>query len=60
MRVPTFPSIPAANWQGMREAAAAFGWRRGAISLAVLLGAGLAGLKGYEQVRPAAAPAAPV
>lgn len=60
MRVPTLPSIPIANWQGMRSAAAAFGWRRGAISLAVLLGAGLAGLKGYEQVRPAAAPVAPV
>jgi multidrug efflux pump subunit AcrA (membrane-fusion protein) len=60
MRVPTLPSASAASWAGLRGAAAAFGWRRAAISVAVLLGAGFAGLKGYEQVRPTAAPAAPV
>ena len=60
MRVPTLPTAAAASWSGLRGAALAFGWRRAAISLAVLLGAGVAGLKGYEQVRPATAPAAPL
>ena len=48
MRMPPLPS-----------AVGAFGWRRIAVSLAVLLGAGVVGLKGYEQVRPAPAPVAP-
>lgn len=60
MRVPTLPTASATTWAGLRSAATAFGWRRAAISLAVLLGAGFAGLKGYEQVRPTPAPAAPV
>ena len=57
MRVPTVPSgVSGAGWQGLRGAAAAFGWKRAGISLAVLLVTGFAGLKGYERMRPAVAP----
>lgn len=61
MRVPTLPpGVSGVGWQGVRGGAAAFGWRRAGISLAVLLATGFAGLKGYERMRPVAAPAAPV
>src|SRR3954452_13794895 len=62
MRVPTFrrTQIAAPGWAGVRGAEATFGWQRAAISLVVLLVTSFAGLKAYERVRPATAPAAPL
>lgn len=64
MRVPTFSrtqiAASAPSWAGVRGAAATFGWQRAAISLVVLLTTSFVGLKAYERVRPAAAPAVPL
>lgn len=64
MRVPTFSrtqiAASAPSWAGVRGAAATFAWQRAAISLVVLLTTSFVGLKAYERVRPAAAPAVPL
>lgn len=64
MRVPSFSrtqiAASAPSWAGARGAAVTFGWQRAAISLVVLLTTSFVGLKGYERIRPAAAPTAPL
>jgi multidrug efflux pump subunit AcrA (membrane-fusion protein) len=43
------------GWEGARQAATAFGWRRALLSVAVLGASSFAGLQAYERWAPAAA-----
>src|SRR5262249_8027115 len=61
MRVPSLnPALPMSGLGAARGALGALGWKRGLVSLAVVVGSSVAGFQGYQRLHPEPKAAAPL